>query len=481
MNTLPATGAPVGVVQTSRHSGDRFATCSSLILPSAKTTASSAPVLEVHPDAKHQNIIGFGGAFTEAAAHALSRMSASLRQEAINACFSESGLRYTLGRTHINSCDFALGNYSYDDVAGDFELRHFDIARDRRLLIPLIKDAMAVAPGGIRLLASPWSPPAWMKTSNEMNRGGHLRPECREAWARYFAKYILACAAEGIPIRAVTVQNEPAIAQKWDSCVYSAADERDFVKYFLGPELARQGLADVKILIWDYNKDRIFERASAVLADPGAARHVWGVGFHWYAGDHFDQLEKVRAAWPEKILLATEGCVEGAPAPGAWEQGERYAHAIIGDLNHGAAGWIDWNMVLDREGGPNHAGNFCDAPIIADATGAADANTIDDDATITADAATASAIAGGTLHYQSSYYYIGHFSRHVRPGARRLESDAGQTGLETAAFENPGGEIVVVVLNKTVDSRPFILRVGGRECAASIPPRSIQTLTLAAS
>jgi glucosylceramidase len=416
-----------------------------------------APALTVCVEAERQSIIGFGGAFTEAAGHALAQMSAARRDEALKAYFAPAtGLRYTLGRTHINSCDFALGNYAYDDVAGDFELRHFDISRDRRLLIPLIRDALALVPGGLRLLASPWSPPAWMKTSNEMNRGGQLRPECREAWALYFAKYIAAYAAEGIPIRAVTVQNEPAVVQKWDSCIYSAGEERDFVKIFLAPALARQGLADVKILIWDYNKDRIFERASDVLDDPEAARHVWGVGFHWYAGDHFDQLEKVRAAWPEKILLATEGCVEGAPALGAWAQGERYAHSIIGDLNHGAAGWIDWNLVLDREGGPNHVGNFCDAPIIADA-------------------------ATDTLHYQSSYYHIGHFSRHVRPGARRLESDAGQTGLETAAFRNPGGEIVVMVLNKTEDSRPFILRAGDRECAASIPPRSIQTLTLAAS
>ncbi|OAM89538.1 glucosylceramidase [Termitidicoccus mucosus] len=457
MSTRATDCGVVDVVQTSRCSGDRLSTLQPVPLAPTGSVTDGAPALTVSVEAERQSIIGFGGAFTEAAAHALAQMGATRRDEALKAYFDPgSGLRYTLGRAHINSCDFALGNYAYDDVPGDFELRHFDISRDRRLLIPLIKDALALVPGGLRLLASPWSPPAWMKTNNEMNRGGWLRPECREAWALYFAKYISAYAAEGIPIWAVTVQNEPAVVQKWDSCIYSAEDERDFVKRFLGPELARQGLADVKILIWDYNKDRIFERASVVLADPGTARHVWGVGFHWYAGDHFDQLEKVRAAWPEKILLATEGCVEGAPALGAWAQGERYAHSIIGDLNHGAAGWLDWNLVLDREGGPNHVGNFCDAPIIADA-------------------------ATDTLHYQSSYYYIGHFSRHVRPGARRLESDAGQTGLETAAFRNPGGEIVVVVLNKTGEPRPFILRAGDRECAASIPPRSIQTLTLAAS
>lgn len=452
MNTLSATGGSVGIVQTSRHSGERLSICPALPLVPAGSPASAAPALEVCPGEEYQRITGFGGAFTEAAAYALSQVSAARRQEALKAYFDPAdGLRYTLCRTHINSCDFALGNYAYGDVAGDFELKHFDISRDRRLLIPLIKDALALASGNIQLLASPWSPPAWMKTNNEMNRGGSLRPECRQTWASYFAKYIEAYAAEGIPIWAVTVQNEPAVVQKWDSCIYTAGEERDFVKSFLGPELARQGLGEVKIIIWDYNKDCIVERASTVLDDPDAARYIWGMGFHWYAGDHFENLAKVRAAHPEKTLIATEGCIEGAPKLGAWDSGERYGHSIIGDMNNGTSGWIDWNMVLDAQGGPNHVGNFCDAPIIADA-------------------------AADTLHYQSSYYYLGHFSRYIRPGARRIKSDAGSTGLETVAFKNPDGEIVIVVMNSSEDSRAFTLRIGGREYAASIPARAIQTL-----
>ncbi len=324
----------------------------------------------------------------------------------------------------MGSCDFALGNYSHVEQPGDVDLESFSIARDRQALLPFIKAAQRVAPGPIKLLASPWSPPAWMKTNGAMNGGGMLRAEYRRAWARCYVRFIEAYEAEGVPIWGVSVQNEPAAVQRWDSCIYTAEEERDFVRDFLGPELEAARLGHVRIVIWDHNRDLMVERARTVYSDPDAARYVWGTGFHWYGEDCFDHVQQVHDAWPDKQLLFTEGCQEGGPHHGSWDLGERYARSMINDLNRWTVGWIDWNLVLDNQGGPNHVGNFCSAPILADAS-------------------------SDTYSLQSSYYYLGHFARFVKPGARRVLCTTGQQDLEAASFVNPDGSIATVVMNRT--------------------------------
>jgi glucosylceramidase len=400
---------------------------------------------------KFQEFFGFGGAFTEAAAVTLDKMPSSLRQEILVAYFSpDRGNAYTLCRTHINSCDFALGNYAYADVAGDIELKHFSIERDRRSLIPMIREATEMAGGKLRLFASPWSPPAWMKTNGMMNGGGKLKPECRQAWADYYVRYIREYAREGIPVWGLTVQNEPEAAQTWDSCLYSGEEERDFVRDYLGPALAKAGLGHIRLIIWDHNRDRMYERAKIVLDDPDAARYVWGVGFHWYCGDHFDNVQMTHDAYPDQHLIFTEGCQEGGPHLGSWDTGERYARNIIQDLNRWTVAWVDWNLVLDETGGPNHVNNFCSAPIIADAQ------------------------AGQAL-YQSSYYYIGHFSRFIRPGARRLACAKTLDAIETTAFLNTDGTVAVVVLNRSEQPVDFYLKVQGWQAKTSIPAHAIKT------
>ena len=209
------------------------------------------------------------GAFTEAAAVNWLALSAPRREELLEAYFDrDRGHGYSLCRVHMGSCDFALGNYSHVETPGDMALDSFSIARDRQALLPFIKAAQRVAGQPLRLLASPWSPPAWMKTNGRMNDGGALRPECRRAWARCYVRFIEAYAAEGVPIWAVSVQNEPMATQRWDSCLYSAEEERDFVRDFLGPELESAGLGTVRILIWDHNRDLMVERAN-VYSDPG--------------------------------------------------------------------------------------------------------------------------------------------------------------------------------------------------------------------
>ena len=400
----------------------------------------------------YQSIVGFGGSFTEASAYTLSKLSPDKRKEVIEAYFHPTeGLGYTLCRTHINSADFSLGNYAYSEVDGDFELEHFSIDRDKKWLIPMIKDAMAVDGAAFKLFSSPWSPPAWMKTNGQMNYGGQLKEECRDVWARYYARYIKEYANEGITIWGLTVQNEPAATQTWDSCIYSAEEEGAFVRDHLGPTLEKEGLGDVKIMVWDHNKDLIYERAEPILSDPETAKYVWGVGFHWYSGDEFENLAKVHDAFPTTHLLFTEGCQEGGVRLGAWDLGERYAHDIIGDLNHWTVGWVDWNMVLDERGGPNHVDNLCDAPVIADTT-------------------------RNDVYYQNSFYYLGHFSKYIRPGAVRIGSSATTEALEVTACKNPDGSIAVVVMNRTDEAIHFNLKANGKTAVSSSPAHSIMTL-----
>jgi glucosylceramidase len=355
----------------------------------------------------------------------------------------------------MNSCDFALGNYAHADRDDDFALESFNIDRDRRALLPFVQAATRVAGAPLKLLVSPWSPPAWMKTNRQMNDGGQLRPECRAAWAQCFVRFIQAYEAEGVPVWAVSTQNEPAAHQRWDSCLYSAEEERDFVRDHLGPALHGAGLAHVKIVIWDHNRDLMVERASVVYRDAKAAQYVWGTGFHWYGADHFDHVQLLHDAWPDKQLLFTEGCQEGGPHTGSWAVGERYAHSVINDLNRWTVGWIDWNLLLDERGGPNHVGNFCSAPVLAER-------------------------GSGALLHQSSFWYLGHFARFIRPGAQRVLCTASPPPAEATAFANPDGSIAVVVLNRADHALAVRLAIDGRALHADLPAHSIATFAGAA-
>ena len=366
----------------------------------------------------------------------------------------DAGHAYSFCRVHMNSCDFSLGHYAHANTPGDVELAGFSIDRDREALLPFIQAALRVAGTPFKLLVSPWSPPAWMKDNGQMNQGGRLLPQYASAWARCFVRFIQAYEQEGVPVWGVSVQNEPAARQTWDSCLYSAEEERDFVRDHLGPELARAGLGHVRIVIWDHNRDQLVERTSVLYADADAARYIWGAGFHWYVEDHFDQVQLTHDAWPDKQLLFTEGCQEGGPHHGSWELGERYARSMINDLNRWTVGWIDWNLLLDETGGPNHVGNLCSAPMLVDT-------------------------AQGALLPQSSYFYIGHFARFVRVGARRVLCAASKQALECTAFVNPDGSVATVVMNRSEDPRPFVLNVAGQRYLAELPPRSIATYIVA--
>ncbi len=411
---------------------------------------SALPRLEIDTTRRYQSHLGFGGAFTEAAATVWQGLPEAARQQLLRDYFDpNSGHGYTLGRVHINSCDFALGHYAHAGLPGDFALESFSIDRDRRALLPFIRAAQQVAGRPLQLLASPWSPPAWMKTNARMDDGGRLRPECRAAWAQCYVRFIRAYQAEGVPIWGVSVQNEPMARQRWDSCLYSAEEERDFVRDHLGPALRDAGLSDVKIVIWDHNRDLMLERARVVYADAEAAAFVWGTGFHWYGAEDFDHVQQVHDAWPDKQLLFTEGCQEGGPHIGSWEVGERYARNIINDLNRWTVGWIDWNLLLDERGGPNHVQNYCSAPVLADT-------------------------ARGQLMHQSAYWVLGHFARFIRPGAQRVGL-ASAAGVEATAFAHGDGSTTVVACHRHDHALRLALCIDGRPCIVELPPRSIAT------
>ena len=417
------------------------------LLHDSKTESRS---IKVDKNLTRQSILGFGGAFTEASASIYDQLETDKKNEIIQAYFGDSGNQYNMGRTHINSCDFSLGNYALCEQE-DRKLTNFSIERDKKMLIPFIKEALKKASSPIFLMASPWSPPPWMKTNDQMNHGGKLKEEFQDTWAEYYCKYIEFYERDGIPIWGISVQNEPEAVQTWDSCIYTGEEERDFIKNFLGPALKRNKYLDKKLVIWDHNRDVMVERSRAVLSDPDAAKYVWGTGFHWYNGDHFDEVQKVHDEFPDKELIFTEGCQEGGPHNGSWDLGERYATSIINDLNRYTVAWIDWNLLLDERGGPNHVGNYCSAPIIV--------NTKTQE-----------------LLYQSSYFYLGHFSRFFSRGDKIIECENTSNQLLSLSGINKNGRLTTTIMNKEEDSIPFLYDNGSDKKSYLIPPRSIITI-----
>ena len=393
--------------------------------------------VSVYPGCRYQRFEGFGGAFTEAAAHSWAQLPEERRKAFLDCYFGAKGLGYSRGRVHIGSCDFALGNYACQSGPQD---EGFDTGRDDQRLIPMILAAQEAAGEPIGLLLSPWSPPGFMKANGEMNHGGALRPEYRARWAACMARYAAHYRAAGWDVDYISVQNEPAAVQTWDSCVYSAQEEGAFAAQYLAPALEAVGCGDVKILAWDHNKESLPYRAAGTLSVPGAGEAVSGFAVHWYTGDHFDALAAVRSLWPDKELWFTEGCVEYSRFDGMTplEKAEMYAHDILGNLNGGVNGSLDWNLLLDAKGGPNHVGNFCEAPVM-----------------LTED--------GRDFSPMNEYWYIGQFSRFIRPGAVRLGASAWTAGVEVTALENPDGRRVAVLLNRTDRNLPVCLTQDGAE------------------
>ena len=448
----------VTVYSSASNTNQRLTETAKIDFKKASQPFESEISVFVNPHKSFQTVLGIGGAITDASAETFAKLSTDKKQELIDAYYNKTkGIGYTLARTNINSCDFSSGSYSYI-AEGDKDLKTFSINHDKQFRIPMIKEAMRAIGSQFVLYASPWSPPAFMKDNNNMLRGGKLLPEYYNAWANYYTRFIRAYEKEGIPVWGISIQNETMATQTWESCIYTAEEERDFLKNHLGPVMNEQGLGDKKIIVWDHNRDLMNQRANTIFEDSIASKYAWGIGFHWYetwaGGDPmFGNVAKVHEAYPSKNIIFTEGCVEKFTASNYqfWGNGERYGRSMINDFNNGAVGWTDWNILLDEKGGPNHVGNFCFAPIHANTK-------------------------TGQLIYTPSYYYIGHFSKFVRPNARRISTASSRSQLLSVSFVNEDGKLVTIVMNESRKSVTYNLIVDTSEAQITILPHAIQSL-----
>lgn len=448
-------------------------------------TDDSEISIRINPEQTFQEITGIGGSFTEASAYLLKQLSKENRDAIIEAYFGDSGAKYSLTRTHMNSSDFSLGNYSYAPVEGDLNLEHFSIEEDRDDIIPMIKDAMKVSGDGFKIISSPWTAPPWMKDNKDW-KGGKLLPEYYDTWALFFSKYIDAYQKEGIEIWGITVENEPlGNDSNWESMHYTPHEMNEFVKNHLGPKLEEDGHGGVKILGYDQNRhEELIEWVDVMYGDEEAAKYYDGTAVHWYASTYkifAEELQYAKEAAPDKYLIQTEATVD-AEVP-KWKDDKwywskeatdwgwdwapeerkhlhpkyvpvfRYARDIIGTLNNGVDGWIDWNMVLDRQGGPNWAQNWCVAPVIVDPE-------------------------KDEVYFTPLYYTMAHFSRFIRPGAVRIGHTSSDEGLMVTAVKNPDSSIAVIVLNQGDQPRALNISVEDQNVNIAIDRKAIQTIVM---
>jgi glucosylceramidase len=447
-------------------------------------SAADAIPVSLLPETKYQTITGFGGSFTEASASLLNRLSKENRALILEAYFAHEGANYSLTRTHMNSCDFSLGNYSYAPLEGDKELKSFSIEEDRDDIIPMIHEAMAISEEGFKIIASPWTAPPWMKDNNNYV-GGKLLPQYYDSWALFFSKYLDEYKKEGIDIWGFTVENEPlGNGNNWESMHFSAEEMVDFVKNHLGPKLKADG-HDVKVLAYDQNRgEELVEWANVIYKDEASSEYFDGFAIHWYAStfDWFPgSLNFTHNKAPEKYLIQSEACVdseiphwkddnwywskEATDWGWDWAPEEqkanhpkyvpvyRYARDIIGCMNNWVDGWVDWNMVLDKQGGPNWFKNWCLAPVIVDPE-------------------------KDEVYFTPLYHTMVHFSRFIRPGAVRIGFDNPDAELMMTAAKNPDGSIAVVILNMNTEPKNISLLLGEASFNLQISAQALQTLVV---
>jgi glucosylceramidase len=447
------------------------------------TPEKNSSIIKLDPDQKFQKITGFGGSFTEASASLLNRLSKDKRDTVIQAYFSEKGANYSLTRTHMNSCDFSLSQYSYSPVEDDIHLEHFTIKEDQEDLIPMIKDALKVSKDGFKIIASPWTAAPWMKDNNAWV-GGKLLPKYYDTWALFFSKYINAYKKEGIDIWGFTVENEPlGNNSNWESMHFSPDEMTNFVQNHLGPRLEKD-MHQVKILGFDQNREDLKEWVDSMYQSEASSNYFDGTAIHWYASTYEVYAKELLYAHnkaPSKYLIQTEACIdsqipvwkddawywrkEATDWGFDWAQEKdkhlhpkyapvnRYARDMIGCLNNWVDGWVDWNMVLDTQGGPNWFKNWCIAPVIVDPK-------------------------KDEVYFTPLYYTMAHFSKYIRPDATVIGLENSDIELKVTAAENTDGSIAVVVFNEGTTQKNFKLSLGENESTITISAQAIQTILI---
>jgi len=424
-------------------------------------------VVHVNHKYEYQTVMGYGGAFTDATGINIGTLPEATQEVLLKSYFSPEGLEYNLCRIPIAGSDFSTRPYSYDDVEGDVELTHFNLTmEDYQYKLPYIHRAMDLSEEEILLFGSPWSPPAWMKENGHFNGSGGLLKEMWQPWSDYFVKFVEHYEAQGVPIWGLTTQNEPLTGFEdwfWNTCAWSAEDQRDWIKTNLGPTLEAAGMRRLKLMVDDHNRDTLPWYPGTILEDPLSANYVDGIALHWYSDDWTGAsvMDETQALFPDKFLLYTESCDGWDAAPeervklGDWSRGESYAYNIIEDMNHHSTGWVDWNMALDMQGGPNWANNFVDSPIIIDKE-------------------------NGVFYKEPMFYAMGHFSKFVTRGSRRTYSSVtGSDVFRVTAFHNPEDNTSVVVLlnfGDTAESVSVDVGDGANYINFDMPEKAIKTI-----
>lgn len=458
-------------------------------------------VLNLYPDIEFQQIDGFGGAMTETTAYLYSKMGAASKKQFLEAHFGKDGQNYKFLRMHIDSCDYSLDEYqSVADPIEDPNFTTFSIERDKKYVLPMLKDAMDMTTTPFSVLLSPWSPPKQWKTppikpKNDASvyggmmegmfgkidydtpsrcNGGSLKPEHYDDWAGYLVKFVQAYLDEGVPVTMMTLQNETIASTNWDSCVWTAQEQRTFLKDSLYPAFHKAGLTDkVGLYIWDHNKERIVEFARAIIDDE-TYDMVQGIAFHWYSGDHFEALEMTRSLYPDKILISSECCAlhppgtsspldkhpilasmlggSKFPASAEYDDAVAYAHDIIGNLNAGMNRWIDWNLCVDKDGGPRHVSSGFGAPVCAN--------------------------EDGTYRKLLTFDYIGQFSKYILPEAKRIGFSRCDADTEITVAKNLDNSIVMVALNVSGKDKKYAIRMNGKLIRIALASKTLSTIII---
>lgn len=411
-------------------------------------------LLNLYPSVTYQTFEGFGGALTESAGYVYGQMKEAQKEEMLREYFGAERMAYRMVRIPIDSCDFSLGHYEAVENAQDSGFRDFQFERVEKSILPLLDDAQEIYGNSLEIMLTPWSPPAYMKSNGERNNGGELKPEYKKAWADYICRYIREYRNRGYLVRRISLQNEPKAVQTWDSCVYTAEQEKEFLRDYMWPALQENKLTDIEVFIWDHNKERAYERACEII-DETTDHMVAGIAFHWYSGDHFEALSMIHDKFPDKKLILSEACIEYCKfaADDFLKNAQKYAHDMIGNMNHGMNGFYDWNIVLDEEGGPNHVGNFCDAPFLFD-------------------------MRKRELIRRNTADYLWHFTHFIRPGAVRIGTSVYSDELEAAAFLNPDGQIAAVLLNRNAYEVKVKIRLVDRIAELTVESDSIGTVVI---
>ena len=527
--------ADTAEVLVTSESGDKIARKENV---SFKQGHAQGKLIVIRPDIVKQTIDGIGTSFTESSAFVLAHLDKDKRQEVMDKIYSERGANFTLARAPIGATDFSVeGQYSYDDVKGDVKLEHFSIEPDKDGfqvkdypgvrdtsfdVLPMIKEANAIKQkqndDDLAIIASAWTAPAWMKDieewyipgadeNNWQGTGGELKQEYLPVYADYLTRYLDAYKREGVDIWGLTPVNEPLGNNgQWESMHFSAESQNEFVKDYLGPGLQKSNNADVKLLVYDQNRDHLEHWADVILSDAETAKYVYGIAVHWYESTfkvHEETLDKVHNRFPGFSIINTEATIDdlGKKAPDGildplrfeesdwfdndsfwWNDNatdwaytatwpgvvvedhpiytpvHRYARNIIVSLNNWMTGWVDWNIVLDKNGGPNHVGNFCGAPIMID-------------------------VETQNVYYTPVYYVLAQFSRTIRPGDKAVQAYKYLEGLDDDAIHasatiNLDKLLAVQLLNTTKQPLVYKLQIGTQYAEVSIPANSVQTVRI---